>query len=213
MRGLVVDFGGVLTTSLRDAVAAFAEREGIDTAALGEVIASAYAEGAEQGDVAALETGAMPLAEFEQSLAARLPTRNGGPVRAEGLVARMFGELSIDDDMVAAVRRLHDSGVRTALLSNTWGAEKAMRDEIVDLFDASVLSGEVGMRKPDPAIYALAVERLGLAPEQCAFVDDFEVNVRAAERAGMRAILHVRTEDTIWRLQELFDPRAEVTPG
>ncbi len=59
---------------------------------------------------------------------------------------------------------------------------------IHELFDAVVCSAEVGMAKPDPAIYRLAAERLGLPPEACVFVDDSEANVRAAEQVGMRGI-------------------------
>jgi epoxide hydrolase-like predicted phosphatase len=204
LHGLVVDFGGVLTTSVRDAVVAFAEVQDVDPAQIMSVLASAYAGDAEAGDVGALETGTLPLEDFERSLSARLRTRNGDPLDAEGLVARMFSFLSIDDGMVAAVRRLHDRGVHTALLSNTWGVEHAMREEILELFDTIVLSGEVGLRKPNPEIYAVALARLGLRGAECAFVDDFEINVVAAKRAGLRAILHVRTQETIRQLEELF---------
>lgn len=67
-----------------------------------------------------------------------------------------------------------------------------------------LLSGEVGLCMPDPEIFALAVTRLGLLAPQCVFVDEFEVNLAAAERAGLRAVLHPRTEHTTRRIAELF---------
>jgi len=203
-QGLVVDFGGVLTTSMRAGVLAFAEREDVDPAQIAEVLAEAYAEDAEAGDVAALETGRLPLAEFEPRLGARLRTRAGGPVEADGLVGRLFSSLEIDAAMVAAVGRLHDRGVRTALLSNTWGVEQVLREEVLQHFDATVLSGDVGLRKPHPEIYRLALERLALPAPACVFVDDFEVNVTAAERLGMRGIVHTDTDETIRRLDAVF---------
>ena len=72
--------------------------------------------------------------------------------------------MEIDEAMVAGVRAARRAGIRTAMLSNSWGEDRYDRAQLEALFDAWVISGEVGMRKPDPAIYELAAERLGLAP-------------------------------------------------
>ena len=70
-----------------------------------------------------------------------------------------------------------------------------------------MISGEVGLRKPDPAIYALAAQRLGLSPEQIVFVDDLCPNVRAAAAAGMVGVQHVDLETTVSELEILFETR------
>ncbi|HEY8372197.1 MAG TPA: HAD-IA family hydrolase [Pseudonocardiaceae bacterium] len=105
--------------------------------------------------------------------------------------------------LIGVLRQARRVGLRTALLSNAgdggedppwWG----------ELFDTVVLSGRVGMAKPDPAIYLLTAERLGLPPAACVFVDDLAVNVRGAARAGMVGVQHTTVADTIDELEALF---------
>jgi epoxide hydrolase-like predicted phosphatase len=76
------------------------------------------------------------------------------------------------------------------MLSNSWGDDRYDREQLASLFDALVISGEVGLRKPDPAIYSLAAERLGVAPEKCVFVDDLPGNLKPAAALGMATVLH-----------------------
>ena len=106
--------------------------------------------------------------------------------------------------MLDVVRGARAAGIRTGLLSNSWGLDYE-RDGWDALFDAVVISGEVGLRKPDPAIYALAAERLDLPPEQIVFVDDLRPNVRAAAATGMVGVQHVDLETTVSELEILFD--------
>jgi epoxide hydrolase-like predicted phosphatase len=123
----------------------------------------------------------------------------------------MFAVLPPDPRMAALARRLRAAGVRTALLSNTWGgAEGHDPAELEAVFDAVVLSHEVGLRKPDPEIYALAARRLGVPPEACVVVDDLITNVTAAGAAGMRAILHQDGPATIAALEAIFGVTAPV---
>ena len=99
------------------------------------------------------------------------------------------GPLARNVDLVRALRPAY----RLSVLSN---ADRTLRERlrdglgIHDLFDDVVCSAEVGIAKPDPAIYAMACRRLGLPPGACVFVDDHDVNVRAAEAAGLMAVLH-----------------------
>ncbi len=104
--------------------------------------------------------------------------------------------------LVAAVRLIRDSGVRTALVSNATSV-----DERVDagLFDAVVISAEAGVAKPDPEIYRLAAARLGVAPGDCAFVDDQRRNVDGAVAAGMVGVHHRDTDSTLTELEILFE--------
>jgi epoxide hydrolase-like predicted phosphatase len=107
--------------------------------------------------------------------------------------------------MVRAVERLRQAGVKTALISNTWGPPMAYRSRALRrALDAVVRSDEVGLRKPDPEIYRLAAERLNVPPHDCVFIDDLLQNVDGARAAGMHAFVHRNADFTIPKLQELF---------
>ena len=95
-----------------------------------------------------------------------------------------------DDAMVAGVLAARRAGVRTAMLSNSWGEDRYDRAQLEQLFDAWVISGEVGVRKPDAAIYSLAAERIGLPPQECVFVDDLPGNLKPARTLGMATVVH-----------------------
>lgn len=202
LTALVVDFGGVLTTSMRDSFSAFVHAEDVDGEHLQRVLFADYGEGTL---VHGVETGVVSMEEFERELAARLRTSSGSAVEAEGLVRRMFAGARADTRMINAVRKARESGLRTGLLSNSWGNRDSYEFEHFDaLFDGVVISGEVGIRKPDPEIYALAAREVGVPPEQCVFVDDIAANVRGAVAAGMVGVHHVETGTTLEELEALF---------
>lgn len=203
LRGLVVDWGGVLTSSLSDAMGAWCESDGIAYDDFRQVMRGWLGEGAAANPVHALERGELEVPHFEAELAARLRTRDGQPVSPEGLLTRMFAGFHREPGMVGVVRRARAAGLRTALLSNSWGLDYP-REEWDVLFDAVVISGEVGMRKPDVAIYRYAADRLGLPPEACVMVDDLPPNVRGAAAAGMVGVHHVDTATTVAELEELL---------
>jgi epoxide hydrolase-like predicted phosphatase len=77
-------------------------------------------------------------------------------------------------------------------------------EEIRELFDVVVISAEVGLHKPQPEIYRLAAERLGVEPQNCIFVDDLRENVEGAEAVGMTGVLHRDVEETIARVDDLL---------
>jgi epoxide hydrolase-like predicted phosphatase len=107
--------------------------------------------------------------------------------------------------MLGAVRRSRAAGIKTGLISNSWGNGLAYDPALLDeLFDAVVISGEVGMHKPEPEIFHLGAERIGVAPEECVFVDDLRENCAGAEAVGMKAILHRGAEGTLPQLEELL---------
>jgi FMN phosphatase YigB (HAD superfamily) len=97
-----------------------------------------------------------------------------------------------------------ERGVRTALLSNAPGASDQVKKTMFDYFDALVFSGEVGVAKPDPAVYLIAADRLGLPAARCAFVDDSVANIRGAVEAGMVGVHHRSVEETLVELGVLF---------
>jgi putative hydrolase of the HAD superfamily len=208
LKALIVDYGGVLTSPLINSMTALVEAEDVDAeqlrTVLREWLGRGYAEDASDNPVHALERGEMEVPDFERELARRLHTLDGSPVEPEGLLTRMFSGFALQESMNEAVRTIKRAGFATALLSNSWGSDYP-REGWDELFDVAVISGEVGMRKPEPAIYRLTAERLGLEPSVCAFVDDHPANVRAAVDVGMVGIRHVTPNETLEELEALFE--------
>jgi epoxide hydrolase-like predicted phosphatase len=199
--GLIVDWGGVLTAPIDEAMSAWARHEGIDLAVYRQVM-RAWIEAA-ASPIHALERGELGTDEFERLLATAF-REHGVTVDADGLLARMLDGLSeLSDDMVNLVRRARRQGLRTALLSNSWG-EHYPEHLWVGAFDAVVISGRVGMRKPEPEIFAHAAELLNLRPGQCVMVDDLAPNIRGAVAAGMVGVLHRSYAETVDELEVLF---------
>jgi epoxide hydrolase-like predicted phosphatase len=200
---LVVDFGGVLTTSIWPAFASFCETEGLEPETVRELF---------RGDTEALrllrglETGALDDAEFEASFGALL-----GVAESEGLIARMFADLRPEHSMIEAVRAARAGGLKTGLITNSWGMGIYDRAP-VDIFDAAVISGEVGLHKPQPEIYLLACDRLEVEPAQAVFVDDLRENCEGAEAVGMTALLHRDPEQTIAKLEQLLELELSTVP-
>jgi putative hydrolase of the HAD superfamily len=204
MQGLIVDWGGVLTPPLHDAIGAWLTATGVDRDHYGTVLRRwVQPPDGEVSPVHLLERGEMPLEEFERALAGALAAE-GSAVEAEGLVGQMLVDLAVyEDSMTSLVTRAHAAGVRTALLSNSWGNDYD-RSQWHEMFDAVVISGEVGLRKPEPEIFALTLERLGLPAGECAFVDDLPHNVLAAAQVGLVGIVHRTFEETAAELEALF---------
>ncbi len=206
LRGLLVDWGGVLTSGLDVALGRWAELDNLDFdvyfKAVVEWLGADPAE-AEINPIHALERGQIAVPDFERKLAALLLTRDGQPLKAEGLIERMFAHFEHEPRMTALVRRAKGHGIKTALLSNSWG-NTYPRDTWEGMFDDLVISGEVGLRKPEPEIYLLAAQRINLQPAECVFVDDLELNVEAAKQLGMTAIHHTAYDETKRELETLF---------
>jgi epoxide hydrolase-like predicted phosphatase len=202
LRCLIVDYGGVLTTPIRETFGAWAAADGIDLAELNAAIKSLLGAEAEPNPMHGLERGELSVREFERHLAARLRRADGGDVEAAGLLTRAFSAMS-PSGMVAVVRRAKGQGIRTGLLSNSWGLDYD-RGGWDTLFDTVVISGEVGLRKPEPEIYRLAAERLGVGPQECVFVDDLAANVRGAVAAGMVGVHHTELAATVSELETLL---------
>ncbi|GAB3543677.1 HAD-IA family hydrolase [Actinopolyspora lacussalsi] len=201
---VVFDYGGVLTTPGRTAVESWARAEGIRSESFSAVLREWVGRDApDDTPIHLLETGELSLAEFDGMLAERLLRVDGRRVVAEGLLARLFSFMEPDEEMMRLVTALRDSGTRTGLLSNSWGNSYPWQ-RLGPLFDQAIVSGEVGLRKPDPRIYHLALRRLDTPPERTLFVDDVRANIAAAEEIGMHTILHQDAKRTRTRLTELI---------
>ena len=207
LRGLIVDFYGVLTDGIESAMRAWTEVDDIEyfefRAAMAEWFGEAGAREATFNPVHALERGELEVPDFERQLAGRLTRRDGEPVDPEGLLDRMFGRFEHAPDMAGLVHRAHRAGLRTALLSNSWG-DQYLRSGWDDMFDAVVISGEVGMRKPERRIFEYTLEQLQMRPDECVFVDDHDRNIWAAAELGLVGVHHVEYQQTAMELEVLF---------
>jgi putative hydrolase of the HAD superfamily len=206
--GLITDWGGVLTIPVAAAVAAWLEADSIDMSGYRSLMAQWVSEayGSSNGQVNpihALERGETRPEEFEELLARRLVRIDGAAVPAGGLLSRMFAEMAPVEMMYALLRSLRRIGVRIAMLSNSWGNDYP-RELFRDLFDAVIISSEVGMRKPEKRIFKHALATLDLTPGQCVFVDDIEANVAAAQALGMVGLHHREPEATARAVRDLF---------
>ena len=194
-RGLLIDYGGVLTSSLFDSFRSFCQLEGLAPETIGQRFRH---DRACRELLIGLETGTVPEEEFEPQLAALLG------VSAPGLIDRMFAGSKPDQPMLGAVRAARRAGVRTGLISNSWGTRRYDRSQLEELFDGVVLSGEEGIRKPAPEMYKLGAARIGVAPEACVFVDDLPFNLAPAAELGMATIHHRSADETIAGLEQLL---------
>jgi putative hydrolase of the HAD superfamily len=208
LRGVILDWGGVMTNPIREMVAVWLDDEDVDHAHYAAVmrpwVTGAYDQNGDTNPIHALERGECTVEEFELLLASRIARRDGVQVVAEGLLTRMFAGSTMAVPMQEAIRVIRDAGLRTALLSNSWGMADYPRHLFPGMFDVVVISGEVGMRKPEERIFRHAAGLLGLDPAECVFVDDIDVNIKAAEAIGMTAILHHDPPATLARLGELL---------
>jgi len=186
---LLIDWGGVLTTSTLDSFDAFERREGAD-------VRTAFRDDpAARQALVELETGTIDIATFERRLGQALG------VDPTDLANRLTREVRPDQEMLDAVRGFHDRGVPTALVSNSWREEDY---DVDDLFDVIVLSGALGIRKPDPRIYQHAADRLAVPTSRCVFVDDLGGNLKPAKALGMTTIRHTGAASTISQLKRLL---------
>jgi putative hydrolase of the HAD superfamily len=196
MNGLLLDFGGVLTTNVFASFREFCVTEGLDPDAVKRLFRE---EPRALELVRALETGSISEDDFGERFGELL-----GLERRAGLVDRMFGSLREDEEMLAAVRRARAAGIRTGLVSNSMGSGRYDRSTFGELFDGVVISGEVGLHKPQPEIFLLGAERAGVEPEGCVFVDDLRENCEGAEAVGMTAVLHRGADTTLPELERLL---------
>jgi putative hydrolase of the HAD superfamily len=200
----------VITNPIADTVQAWLAADRIDrdsyAAAMRPWVRRAYGPDQKDTPIHALERGEVSDAEFERTLAALLVGRDGGVVSADGLLRRMFAASQIQAEMLDLIRELRADGLRIGLLSNSWGGgdDSYPRAILDELFDAVVISARVGMRKPEERIFLLAADELGLAPAQCAFVDDMEGNIAAARALGFAAVHHRDPAATRVELRELL---------
>jgi len=201
IRALISDFGGVLTTPLSVGFLAYQQEAGVSLEELGRAMQRAT-EAHGDHPLFVLERGEISEREF----ARRLEEQLDGRFDLGRLRELYFERLDPNPAMIAYIGALRERGLRTALLTNNvreweplW---RAKLPELDDIFEVVVDSAFVGMRKPEPEIYELTLERLGdgVVAEECLFVDDIEVNCEAARTLGMQAVRFVDATQAIAEL-------------
>jgi putative hydrolase of the HAD superfamily len=192
---LLVDYGGVLTTNLFESFGAFCTAEGLEP----DAIMTRFRTDPQARELLiALEEGRLPEDEFEVELGAILN------VNPSHLIERLMAGSGPEPAVVTAVLKARQAGIRTGLISNSWGTSRYDRDRLSELFDGVVISGEVGMRKPAPDIYRMGAEQIGVEPAACVFVDDLPFNLPPAAELGMAIVHHTDPERTVDELERIF---------
>ena len=197
---VLIDFGGVITTSVLQAFEQFGELLG---AAPGLMLDLLSHDTTARKLLVEHECGRIDADAFDQGFAERLGAHGVG-VQPERLSARMQSGLRRDDDTVRLIEDLRATGVPIALVSNAFGRDCYAGFDLDALADVVVISSEVGVRKPSRRIYAIACERLGIDPHQAIMVDDLQQNLDGAARLGIAGVLHTDAADTRKQLSERF---------
>lgn len=197
-KGLVLDFGGVLTTPLLPAALAFERREGL---AEGTLLTALYLTPEGIRLTEDLERGALTQTRWNESAGRLLG------VPPDNLMGRIFADLRPQPSVIAAATAARRAGVRVAVLSNSVGpAPWNLYDgyDIEGRFDAVVLSEDHGTRKPEPEIFRFVLDELGLSAAECVFVDDTEHHLRPAADLGFATVHAVEPARTVAALETLL---------
>ena len=207
IEAIVCDFGGVLTTPLLDAFVGLQERRGIPLEAFGAALARAAEQDGGVNPLFELETGRLTEAQFVAKLGTALRDELGREVDLARFGEAFFEHLHPNEELFAFMRTLNERGYRMAILTNNvreWEPLWRSMLPIDELFELVVDSGFEGVRKPDPRIYEVALDRLGVAAEATLFLDDMEVNCDAARTLGMQAVWFRSNAQAIGEIEQVL---------
>ncbi len=199
IEAIISDFGGVLTTPLLDGFKAFQDSSGVPVAALGKAM-TAITERHGSNPLFELETGRMSETAFLQAVGNELATQLDRDVQMGGFGEQYFEALHPNERMIDFMRALRRRGYRLAICTNNvreWDRLWRAKLPVDELFDVVVDSAFVGTRKPEPLIYEITLERLGVPASAALMVDDIEINCAAARELGIKAVLFRSTDQAI----------------
>lgn len=192
---LLIDWGGVLTSNLFASFHAYCVAAEIEP----DRLMGRFRRDPEARELlVALEKGELDEHDFEIKFARLLE------VEPDGLIDGLFAGVQPDEAMLQAVRMAHAAGVRTALVSNSWGVHRYPHDLFDELFTGVVISAQEGIRKPSRRMYELGAERAGVSAQECVYVDDLDFNLTPARELGMATVHHTSAETTIPELERLL---------
>lgn len=200
----IFDFSGVMTTSPLEGVYDYERSLGLER---GRLLSLIIGEDGSDGDDPwhRLERGEIPGAEFWGHLKETAASELGVEVSFNDMAQSFLKGFKARPRMIDLVGSLRGR-IRTGLLTNNvkeFGGYWRSMVPVEELFDEIVDSSEVGLRKPDPRVYELALERLGSKPEETFFVDDFEANVQAARDLGITGITFTDEDAVIDEIRKL----------
>jgi putative hydrolase of the HAD superfamily len=201
---VISDFGGVLTTPLIQSFVAFQDQTGIATEALGTAM-QRIAERDGAHPLFELEKGKMTEADFLEQMADELTPELGHRPEMHRFSEIYFEALEPNPPMVELMRELRGRGLRMGLLTNNvreWAPLWRAMVPVDELFEVIVDSAFVSCRKPEPRIYQLMLERIGVEAGSCLFIDDVEVNCEAARELGMTAVHFRENEQAIGEIRD-----------
>ncbi len=196
IKAIISDFGGVLTTPLFAAFAAFQDEVGISPENLGKAMRVGLAEG-EDLPLYRLERGEISEDEFIERLEDGLDSILGHRPHLHHFRQKFWGALHPNEEMIALMHELKAGGLKMAMLTNNvreWEPLWRAMLPVDEIFEEIVDSAFVGCRKPEARIYELTLQRIGMPAEACLFIDDLEPNIEGAEAAGMKAV-HFRDNE------------------
>jgi putative hydrolase of the HAD superfamily len=195
---VVFDIGGVVMESPLQAIARYERDHGLPANAINRAVVTA----GEAGAWARLERGELTMADFCALFEA--DCRACGVEVDAARVMAYVKEASVPrPTMVSAIGRIKARGLRVAALTNNWVADgRRPTDDLRHHFDVFVESALEGLRKPDPRIYRLVCDRLGVAPPRAAFLDDIGRNLKPARALGMATI---KVDEPAQALRDLSD--------
>jgi putative hydrolase of the HAD superfamily len=190
IKAVISDFGGVLTTPLRASFEAFQESSGVSLEALGQAMAQLAVDRG-VNPLFELETGRLTEGDFLRALGRRLSEQLGRTIEMDDFGERYFAHLKPNPQMIDYMRELRGRGYRLAICTNNvreWESRWRAMVPVDEIFELVVDSAFVGTRKPEPRIYELTLERLGVSADATLLIDDIEINCQAARELGMGAV-------------------------
>jgi putative hydrolase of the HAD superfamily len=207
LEAVISDFGGVLTSPLAGAFAAFQDDSGIPLAELGTAMATlASVHGA--NPLFELETGRLTEADFLANLAGQLSQQLEREVDLNGFGERYFAALEPNQQFIAYLRDVRERGYKLAICTNNvreWAPRWQAMVPVQELFDVVVDSAFVGARKPEPEIYRVTLERLGVPADAALLIDDVQDNCAGAQALGLGAVWFQNTEQAIAETEAALD--------
>ena len=203
VEAIISDFGGVLTSPMIDGFTAFEESSGISVEQLGIAMGKLWERDGVH-PLFELETGRMTEPAFLGGIADQLTEQLGRPITLEGFGEAYFRHLHPNERLIDYMRSLQARGYRMAICTNNvreWEPLWRAKLPVDEIFSVVVDSGFVGLRKPEPEIYALTLERLGVPAPAALFIDDIELNCDAARELGIRAVWFRSTDQAIEEIE------------
>lgn len=204
IEAVISDFGGVLTSPLLDSFAAFQDSSGISLEDLGKAMAAVAGRSGGKHPLFELEKGRMSEASFLQALGEELSHQLGREIELHSFGERYFEHLHPNQRLIEYMRELRERGYRMAICTNNireWEPLWRAKLPVDEIFEVVVDSASVGSRKPEPRIYEITLNRLGVDPQAVVLVDDVEINCEVAQELGIRAVWFRSNEQAIGEIE------------